>query len=164
MKLISLNCPNCGAELEVENGIDMFFCKYCGHKIMLSDQSDTVVEAKVRIKEMEFDERKDIREQASANKESLHSLILVLCILPIIGLLSGYLFFFNETSMQERQFQKTVNVIMEDIKDGDYSEAYIKASTLYWDADSSEESKKRWDATREEILRQIQAAEEANSK
>lgn len=31
MELKSLFCPNCGASLEVEDGLDTFFCKYCGY-------------------------------------------------------------------------------------------------------------------------------------
>jgi len=29
MELKSLSCPNCTARLEVEDGLDIFFCKYC---------------------------------------------------------------------------------------------------------------------------------------
>lgn len=35
MELKTLSCPNCGANLEIEDGIDTFFCKYCGYKIIL---------------------------------------------------------------------------------------------------------------------------------
>ena len=34
MGLIALNCPNCGAQLEAEAGRDMYFCTYCGAKII----------------------------------------------------------------------------------------------------------------------------------
>lgn len=26
-----LKCPNCNAALEIENGLDTFYCKYCGN-------------------------------------------------------------------------------------------------------------------------------------
>ena len=57
MKLITLKCPNCGADIEIENGIDTFYCKYCGYKIILDGQSDAAINAKVRIKEVESNER-----------------------------------------------------------------------------------------------------------
>ena len=56
MKLFTLKCPNCGSSLEIEDGIDMFFCKYCGHKIMLEGQSKEALKAKVSIKGMEHEE------------------------------------------------------------------------------------------------------------
>lgn len=49
MKLQSLNCPNCNATLEIENGVDTFFCMHCGHKIVLTDMSDAAYRAKVQI-------------------------------------------------------------------------------------------------------------------
>ena len=57
MNLKSLSCPNCGACLEVDDGLDIFFCKYCGHKIMLQGQSKAAYDAKVRVKHMEHKER-----------------------------------------------------------------------------------------------------------
>ena len=53
MELKSLFCPNCGANLEVEDGRDTFFCKYYGYKILFQGQSKAVYEAKVRIKHVE---------------------------------------------------------------------------------------------------------------
>lgn len=52
-----LKCPNCNAALEIENGLDTFYCKYCGYKILLNGQSKAAYRAKTRIKEMEHDER-----------------------------------------------------------------------------------------------------------
>ena len=57
MELKSLNCPNCGANLDVENGLDTFYCKYCGYKIVIDGQSDAAYDAKVKIKDMEHKER-----------------------------------------------------------------------------------------------------------
>lgn len=57
MKLQSLKCPNCGAALEIEDGIDTFFCKYCGYKIVLAGMSDASYNAKVQTKAMEHQER-----------------------------------------------------------------------------------------------------------
>ena len=49
MEMKVLRCPGCGAELEIENDIDIFYCKYCGNKIMV-EQSDAAVKAKTRAK------------------------------------------------------------------------------------------------------------------
>lgn len=38
-KVKSVTCPNCGAALTVEEGLDSFFCMHCGQKIDLSDDT-----------------------------------------------------------------------------------------------------------------------------
>lgn len=57
MKMHLLRCPSCNADLEIEDGINLFFCKYCGSKIMLEGQSKASINAKVKIKEFEHRER-----------------------------------------------------------------------------------------------------------
>lgn len=86
MKLITLKCPNCGSSLEIENGIDIFFCKYCGHKIMLAEQSPEAIHAKVSIKGMEHEEnladkkyeheRYKIKAKSDDNKEAMKTMLI----------------------------------------------------------------------------------------
>lgn len=64
MSLKSLYCPNCGASIENEDGLDTFFCKYCGYHIILEGQSKAAYEAKVRVKNMEHRERIQDRKDA----------------------------------------------------------------------------------------------------
>ena len=49
MKFYKLQCPNCGANLEVEDELDSFFCKYCGTKIFIADQHPEIVKAKAAV-------------------------------------------------------------------------------------------------------------------
>lgn len=56
MELRTLKCPNCGGSLEIEDGIDTFFCKFCGQKILLEGQSKELINAKVKIKEFQHQE------------------------------------------------------------------------------------------------------------
>ena len=53
----------------------------------------------------------------------------------------------------------TVDEIEIDIENGDFSSAYIKAETLYWDSSWSSEGKKKWNSTRKAVIKQIQEAE-----
>lgn len=39
MKLISLKCANCGADLQVDSSRENCFCSYCGHKLLIDDES-----------------------------------------------------------------------------------------------------------------------------
>ena len=57
MKVVQLKCPSCGNALEVEDGLETFFCQYCGHRIVLAEQSEHVVKAKVDIERMKHEER-----------------------------------------------------------------------------------------------------------
>ena len=91
MELKSLFCPNCGASLDVEDGIDTFFCKYCGYKIMLQGHSKAAYEAKVRVKHMEHRERIQEKKNAqeryrmeTARKEQKWALIVCFGILGAI--------------------------------------------------------------------------------
>lgn len=37
VKIISLKCPECGADISIEEGHKQCFCQYCGAKIILDD-------------------------------------------------------------------------------------------------------------------------------
>lgn len=49
MTFHQLKCPNCGATLIVDNGLDTFFCQYCGTKLISDGQSDVAIRAKADI-------------------------------------------------------------------------------------------------------------------
>ena len=53
----SITCPHCGGTLELQDGLDTFFCLYCGGKVTLTGLSDAAYDARVKIKEMEHQER-----------------------------------------------------------------------------------------------------------
>lgn len=104
-KLISLKCPECGANLSVETELKHFFCQYCGAKIMLEDDSATYTYRKVdearikeaevseiiKLKELEIEERKRITEERHKSNKVKISIILGIigAILIAIGYLGG---------------------------------------------------------------------------
>ena len=168
MKMMKLHCPHCGARLEVDNGLDTFFCMHCGHKIVLDQQSKEIIRAKVMVKHMEHQERMaDKRHEqerfkiAAENRKERKSWLTLIALW--IGLMLGIgaivLIGSLGAARQEAQLQGIVTEIMTDIRNGQYAEAYIKASSLYWDASWSDEGKEKWDATRKTVIRQIQEAE-----
>ena len=62
MKLISLKCPECSSNLQIEEGRDKCFCQYCGAEISLNDYYSSHIYRKVdeaRIKEAEY--KKEVR-------------------------------------------------------------------------------------------------------
>lgn len=57
MKVAEIKCPSCNGTLETEDGLDTFYCKYCGQKIVLIEQDEHIIAAKVAVKKMEHEER-----------------------------------------------------------------------------------------------------------
>ena len=179
MKLQSLKCPNCDAALEVEGGIDTFFCKYCGYKIVLTGMSDASYNAKVQMKAMEHQERMqdkkyeqerykiDKKEQSKKNEAKkgaiVTGLIVLACVLYFISMGN---YFDNEEQKslaQEAELQEIVDEVLVDIENGDFEEAYAKANTIHYTENWSDEIEEKWDDTREALIEQIKKAEkEAN--
>ena len=163
-----LSCPNCGAHLEVEDGLDMFFCKYCGYKIALQGQSKAAYDAKVRVKYMEhkekLQEKRDAQERYRMEfkqKDERITLAIYFGIFAIIIL--GCLIFgiVGEAGArrQEHELQSVVEQIMIDIENEDFAKAYVRANSLYWDDNWTSEGEDKWNATRKEIIKQIEEAE-----
>ena len=96
MKLISLTCPSCNARLKVENDRKFTFCQYCGTQIYLDDEVKRTeyIRRKIdetKIKELEYQERSEIREREEKRKKLLTSfgLMAVGGILMFIGNVLG---------------------------------------------------------------------------
>ena len=45
MKLITLTCPKCGAQMEVNPELEAIICNYCGNKMLIDRE---VVEQKIK--------------------------------------------------------------------------------------------------------------------
>ena len=90
-------------------------------------------------------------------------LILLLCmmILPALIFYGGGSFFH---SMRERELEQTVQEIQEDLENGDYDAALIKAHSLYMDDEWSTESKKHWDDQRKALIKLIEQKKQKSKK
>lgn len=170
MELKSLFCPNCGAGLEVEDGLDTFFCKYCGSKILLEGQSKAAYDAKVRVKRMEHKERLQEKRNAqeryrmeSKQKDERRTMAIALAGFGILFAITAITSSAGNAGAkkQEQELQTIVDEIMVDIENEDFSDAYIKANSLYWDDRWTSAGEDKWDATRKELIKQIEAAEKA---
>ena len=168
MELKSLFCPNCGASLEVEDGLDTFFCKYCGYKILLQGQSKAAYDAKVRVKHMEHKERlqekRDAQERYRMEFKQKDERRTLAIVFGIFGAIIAMCLIISAVGnagakKQERELQAIVDQIMIDIENEDFAAAYVKANSLYWDDSWTSEGEDKWDATRKEIIKQIEEAE-----
>lgn len=172
MKKYILKCPNCDGELTVEDGLDTFFCKYCGYKIMLEGQSDAAYRAKTRIKGMEHDERMadkkyaherykiEQSEKKEHSKTKMTILIAAVCIIGYIVIFVGCFGSAEKKSIQqEKELQALVKEIMVDIENKDFDTAYIKAQSIKHTDPWNDEVEEKWENTRKEVINQIIEAE-----
>ena len=168
MELKSLFCPNCGASLEVEDGLDTFFCKYCGYKVLLQGQSKAAYDAKVRVKHMEHKERlqekRDAQERYRMEFKQKDERRTLAIVFGIFGAIIAMCLIISAVGnagakKQERELQAIVDQIIIDIENEDFAAAYVKANSLYWDDSWTSEGEDKWDATRKEIIKQIEEAE-----
>lgn len=95
ISLTSVKCPECGAQLSIEENRKQAFCSYCGSKIIVSNENEYVyrhvdeegikraeTEQMVRMKELE------IAEKSSLNKKILTIFwLIVSVILLTIGII-----------------------------------------------------------------------------
>lgn len=102
MRLISMKCPECKANLSVEEGRKYCFCQYCGTKIMLEDDRvnktyytyrnearlrQVEIDREIALKKLEIEKIKVEQEEKRKNKNRKIK-IIVSIILAIIGSLS----------------------------------------------------------------------------
>lgn len=77
MKLQVLKCPECRANLEIEEGLSLCYCRYCGCKIILDDErQETTINKNINITKSithtrrHIDDADVIRAKSEATKES----------------------------------------------------------------------------------------------
>lgn len=59
MNIQKLECPNCHAGLDSDYGNEgIFFCKYCGQKIIVEEMQNAEYDLKIRKMEMEHETEK----------------------------------------------------------------------------------------------------------
>ncbi len=176
MKTRALKCPNCDGNLSVENGLDTFYCLYCGQKIVLEGQSDAAYRAKTRVKGMEHDERMadkkyahekykiEHKEKQAYSKTKTGILIAIACVMVYLVLFVGVFGSAERKSIQqEKELQMLVEEIQVDIDNEDFDSAYIKAQSIKYTAGWSSDIEEKWDNVRGEVINQIEKAEkEAN--
>ena len=180
MELYQLKCPACGGTIEVEKDRDSCFCSYCGTKISVDDEIHRIEITKninyhktytdeAKIRKIESEERNQERKYAAEREErkskKWSALIVIACIIGYFVLFDGYFDSKKEASdRQEQELQTIVDEVMQDIKDGNFDEAYIKAEKIRHTAAWSSEIEEKWDATRKEIINQIKKAEKEANK
>ena len=73
MKLITLRCTNCGADLQIDSERKEAYCTFCGTKLFVDDESIRITnrivdearlkEAEVRLKRLEYEHERELRQE-----------------------------------------------------------------------------------------------------
>ena len=167
MKLKVLKCPECRANIEIEEGRTSCFCSYCGCKIIIDDEkSETTINKNINInKNITHTERyvneAEVLEIKTRDKNWKRNVILSIAI-PLAAILFFVGIFGvakHNSNVEEERLQTIVDEVMVDIKNGDFDEAYIKAESIRYTSDWSSDIEKKWDETRETLIKKIEKAE-----
>lgn len=101
VKFTAIKCPECGANLDMEEGRKQMFCSYCGAKIIMSNENEFIfhhiddtevkkaeIERAVELKKLEaLEKRRAAAEKAYKEKQKL---TMLLVFFTIVSFLIGY--------------------------------------------------------------------------
>ncbi len=124
IRFIAVKCPQCEADLSIEEGRPFAFCTYCGTKVIIKDENEHIYRNidEARIKESETERIVRLRELELEEKEKTHerktkmiaygialTFVLVgslICIVSINGiwgiLIGGYIALFTYSKNRKR--------------------------------------------------------------
>lgn len=149
--------------LKINDEIDMFYCNFCGGQIFMDGLSDAAYESRTKIKGMKHKEvmlDKKYEHEKYNDRKKLKSLLQYLGIsVAVIIIISVY--FGITSSKNEKEYNRIVTEVQQDISNGNFDSAYVTAQELVYHNSSEKEKKKKWDNTRRELINQIIEAEKA---
>lgn len=171
MDMIKLKCPQCNADLEIGNGIDTFFCTYCGCRLMLDGQNRHVLKAKTRLKELEHEEYKLRHESKEKDKEfqreterekSSNRMVLIgigICLLVVLASILGYHALERKTekeiAIEEIRLQSIVDTIHSLMVDGEFDQASALTEQIKWTYNKYTSHVDKWETIRTSLVQEI---------
>lgn len=174
MRLLSLKCNNCNAQLEVDVDNLQARCPYCGQKLLFDfDQIELVLSEREKTKrsfnrEAEITKRKKMEyDHESKEKDKEWSKKAISTVAIVLGaLLMVFLYFYGITHMfdsDEKEHKERIAYLQqleveidEAIINNDYDTARLKTFKLYLDDNWSSEETATWDAKREAYIALIE--------
>lgn len=100
IQFVTIRCPECGANLQIEDGREYAFCTYCGAKVMIANDNEHIYRTidEARIKQAETDRMVQIRhldmeEESSGMRKTLMVIwiivTLIFLLIGIVGIIIG---------------------------------------------------------------------------
>lgn len=93
IQFVTIRCPECGADLQIEDGREYAFCTYCGARVMIANDNEHIYRTidEARIKQAETDRMVQIRHLDMEEKSSgmRKTLMVIWIIVTLIFLLIG---------------------------------------------------------------------------
>ena len=106
IKTLSLTCPSCAGEMELQADGKKAVCPYCGHTMLIEKEDDAQKEYERRMAKARADE--DIRklQEKGARKRRLRRLLIAVCIIAVILLLNAFI---PDSPIHQLAFPETVD-------------------------------------------------------
>lgn len=161
IKMNSIQCPNCKANIEMENGIDLARCSYCGAQIEITGQNHKIIGARLisktidkhydaKQKKLEAKRLAEIEKQIKAEKD--RKIFLIASPIFILFFVLSFIFVKFSSDKEERELQELSTQVQADIDDGDYEKALAEANQIKYTGNWSSEIEEKWDNTRETYI------------
>ncbi len=120
MKLVQTNCPNCGANLQLNSEQKIQFCNHCGNKILLEEENKTthheIIDKNENIANHYFDEAKikqlDLEEKARLERKKTNLILLLAWIASLIVFFVVSLFTMDEVNFSPFQVIAIIDLIV----------------------------------------------------
>lgn len=79
IQFATVKCPECSADLQIEDGREYAFCTYCGARVMMTNDNEKIIRQidEARIKQAETERMVRLRELDMAEKTSVSKKILI---------------------------------------------------------------------------------------
>lgn len=174
MRLIKMDCDNCGAQLEIDLDHIQLFCPYCGQKLLMdgSNLSKIITEKEktkrtitqeehhTRRTQMAYDHEDRVLEKtlkAKSLESNLPTLIIGVVILVLFIIIAIPILSSSKNHKEKIAYLQRLEIEIEEaIQSEDFDTALFKANKLYCDDDYSSRERKTWDKKRESYLTLIE--------
>lgn len=131
MKGYTLKCSSCNANIEFDEGMKSCYCKYCGCKNFIDDETKRIeiIENinyhkthidEARIKENETKEHLRLKELEYKDKEDKRNNIMLLLIIGVMMLLTVFCFIMGISTNKPKDGEIQISVDVEDYHGEDY--------------------------------------------
>ena len=163
MKLIAVKCPQCGADLQIEEDQKICFCEYCGCRILIDDvdersehaennnSADRHIDEK-RGREAELQNERERRREEERSRRRKRRRIILLVVLALIAyaVISARI----STMKKKRLISSLTSSLSSKLEgtDAAVNDVYLSGKTFYVDLDAATTQKDRIDELQKDVV------------